>query len=184
VKSGKKFLRCRLPPATRHDKPKPNTTIGYQAASHCPTCKSKKIYSHGTRSKTIIDWNKTLGRALHDPSATMPIMWKHLQVVGSSLDPRQYGWGLIAYAMYQNIELHLPQMSIDSSMSKLFGLRLPRGWTNRMKMAAAQPYAITHDRLVKKLCSGNLLHIDETSIRVRCASLISGFQAIRIVPRS
>jgi hypothetical protein len=69
--------------------------------------------------------------------------------------------------MYQNIELHLPQMSIDSSMSKLFSLPLPRGWTNRMKMAAAQFYAITHDKLVKKLCSGPLLHIDETSISVR-----------------
>jgi len=36
-----------------------------------------------------------------------------------------------------------------------------------MKMAAAQLYEITHDRLVKKLCSGRLLHIDETSISVR-----------------
>jgi hypothetical protein len=69
--------------------------------------------------------------------------------------------------MYQNIELHLPQMSIDSSMSKLFGLFLPRGWTNKMKMAAAQLYEITYDRLVKKLCSGHLLHVDETSISVR-----------------
>lgn len=69
--------------------------------------------------------------------------------------------------MYQNIELHLPQLSIDSSMSKLFGLRLPRGWTNKMKMAAAQLYEVTHDRLMKKLCSGRLLHVDETSISVR-----------------
>src|ERR1700693_4170823 len=69
--------------------------------------------------------------------------------------------------MYQNIELHLPQISIDSSMSKLFSLPLPRGWTNKMKMAAAQLYAITHDKLVKQLCSGHLLHVDETSISVR-----------------
>jgi hypothetical protein len=36
-----------------------------------------------------------------------------------------------------------------------------------MKMAAAQLYAITHDRLVEKLCNSHLLHIDETSISVR-----------------
>jgi len=36
-----------------------------------------------------------------------------------------------------------------------------------MKPAAAQLYAITHDRLMKKLCSGHLLHVDETSISVR-----------------
>jgi hypothetical protein len=69
--------------------------------------------------------------------------------------------------MYQNIDLHLPQLSIESSMSKLFGLRLPRGWANKMKMAAAQSYAVTYDRLLEKLCSGQLLHVDETSINVR-----------------
>src|SRR5713226_7021822 len=55
VKSGKKVPRCNVPAPTRQDKPKPNTTIGYQAASHCPNCKSMKIYSHGTRIKTVID---------------------------------------------------------------------------------------------------------------------------------
>ena len=58
-------------------------------------------------------------------------------------------------------------MTIEFSISKLFSLPLPQGWTNQMKMAAAQLYEITHDRLVKKLCSGRLLHIDETSISVR-----------------
>ena len=33
--------------------------------------------------------NKALGGALHDPSATMPIMWNHLQIVRSSLDHRK-----------------------------------------------------------------------------------------------
>ena len=84
--------------------------------------------------------------------------------------PAKYGWNLIAYAMYQNIDLHLPQSTIESSMSKLFGLRLPRGWTHRMKMAAAQSYAVTYDRLLKTLCSGQLLHVDETSINVRGVS--------------
>ena len=78
--------------------------------------------------------------------------------------PVKYGWNLVAYAMYQNIELHLPQTSIDSSLSKLFGLRLPRGWTNKMKITAAQLYATTHDKLVKKLCSGHLLHVKKASV--------------------
>lgn len=173
MRSGKKFLRCRVPAATRHDKPKPNTTIGYLAASHCPTCKSKKICSHGTRSKTLIDL-RFMKYGIKRWVVRYMIHRQRCQSCGSifkSSDlrwtPAKYGWDLIAYAMYQNIELHLPQMSIDSSMSKLFGLPLPRGWTNKMKMAAAQLYAITHDRLVKKLCSGHLLHIDETSISVR-----------------
>jgi predicted RecB family nuclease len=173
VRSGKKLLRCRAAAATRHDKPKPNTTIGCLAASHCPTCKSKKIYSHGTRSKTVIDL-RFMKYGIKRWVVRHMIHRQRCQSCGSifkSSDlrwtPAKYGWNLIAYAMYQNIELHLPQMTIDSSMRKLFGLPLPRGWTNRMKTAAAQLYAITHDTLVKTLCSGHLLHIDETSISVR-----------------
>jgi hypothetical protein len=173
VRSGKKFLRRRVPAATRHAKPKPNTTIAYQAASHCPTCKSTKLYSHGTTSKTIIDL-RFMKYGIKRWIVRYMIHRQRCQSCGSIFKPSdlrwtpaKYGWDLIAYAIYQNIELHLPQMSIDSSIGKLFGLPLPRGWTNKMKMAAAQLYAITHDRLVKKLCSDHLLHIDETSINVR-----------------
>lgn len=39
-----------------------------------------------------------------------------------------------------------------------------------MKAATAQLYATTYDELVKKLCNGHLLHVDETSISVRGVS--------------
>ena len=173
VKSGKKVPRCSATATTRHTKPKPNITIDYQAASNCPTCNSETIYSHGTTSKTVIDL-RFMKYGIKRWVVRYMIHRQRCQSCGTifkSSDlrwtPAKYGWDLIAYAMYQNIELHLPQMSIDSNMSKLFGLPLPRGWTNKMKKAAAQLYAITHNRLVKKLCSGHLLHIDETSISVR-----------------
>ena len=172
VRSGKK-IRAAVPATTRHAKPKQNATIGYLAASDCPTCKSKKIYSHGTSSKTVIDL-RFMKYGIKRWVVRYMIHRQRCQSCGTifkSSDirwtPAKYGWNLIAYAMYQNIELRLPQITIESSLSKLFGLPLPRGWTNQMKMAAAQLYAITHDRLVKKLCSGRLLHIDETSISVR-----------------
>ena len=162
-----------MPATTRHAKPKQNATVGYLAASDCPTCKSKKIYSHGTSSKTVIDL-RFMKYGIKRWVVRYMIHRQRCQSCGTifkSSDirwtPAKYGWNLIAYAMYQNIELRLPQITIESSLSKLFGLPLPRGWTNKMKMAAAQLYAITHDRLVKKLCSDHLLHIDETSINVR-----------------
>jgi transposase-like protein len=36
-----------------------------------------------------------------------------------------------------------------------------------MKAAAADSYRSTYDNLLKKLCSGSLLHVDETSVSVR-----------------
>jgi predicted RecB family nuclease len=172
VKSSKKSLRPRMRATTRYSKPKHNITIDYQAASSCPICNSKKIYSHGTKSKTIIDlrfmkfgikrW--IVRYMIHRQLQSCKSVFK---CSGLRWTPAKYGWNLIAYAIYQNIDLHYPQLSIESSMSKLFGLRLPRGWTNKMKMAAAQSYAVTYDRILKKLCSGKLLHVDETSISVR-----------------
>jgi predicted RecB family nuclease len=173
LKSGGTFLRYRLPTPTRLAKPRPNATIDHQTASHCPTCGSVKIYSHGTSSKTIIDL-RFMTNGIKRWVVRYLIHRQRCQLckkIFKSSDlrwtPAKYGWNLISYAMYQNIELRLPQTSIDSSMSKLFGLCLPRGWTNKMKMTAAQSYAITYDRLLAKLCSGRLLHIDETSISVK-----------------
>jgi len=51
-------------------------------------------------------------------------------------------------------------------MSRLFGLRLPRGATNRFKGAVASVYRNAYDDLVRRLCSGRLLHVDETSVSV------------------
>ena len=55
-------------------------------------------------------------------------------------------------------------------MNKLFGLHLPRGWSHRMKTTAADYYRSTYDNFLKRLCSGCLLHVDETTVSVRGAS--------------
>jgi hypothetical protein len=72
--------------------------------------------------------------------------------------------------MYQNIELGLPQQRVDSSINRLFGLHLPRGWSNKMKAVVAGSHRSTYDKILKRLCSGCLLHVDETSVSVRGAS--------------
>jgi predicted Zn-ribbon and HTH transcriptional regulator len=103
VRSGKKFLRRRVPAATRHAKPKPNTTIAYQAASHCPTCKSTKLYSHGTTSKTIIDL-RFMKYGIKRWIVRYMIHRQRCQSCGTTFQssdirwtPAKYGWDLIAY---------------------------------------------------------------------------------------
>ena len=79
----------------------------------------------------------------------------------------KYGSDLIAYAIYQNIELRIPQSLIAIGINKLFGLNISRNMTNKFKSAAAQNYKHTYDKLLKRLCKGRLLHIDETSISIK-----------------
>lgn len=44
---------------------------------------------------------------------------------------------------------------------------MPPGSTKRCKTAMALTYRRTYDNLLKKLCSGPLLHVDETGISVK-----------------
>jgi hypothetical protein len=85
-------------------------------------------------------------------------------------DPRwptsKYGHDLANYTVYQNIELRLSQGRVASSVGQLFDLHISRNATNQFKAAIAQKYAGTYDDLLKRLCRGSLLHVDETSASV------------------
>jgi hypothetical protein len=48
----------------------------------------------------------------------------------------------------------------------MFGYNLPRGITHRIKAKAAIIYAETYETLIKRLCNGQLIHVDETKISV------------------
>ena len=78
----------------------------------------------------------------------------------------KYGPNLIAYTLYQNIELRLPQRRIAASVNKLFDLHISPQTPNCFKADAARTYQCTYDDLLKRLCKGRLLHADETRVSV------------------
>jgi Transposase IS66 family len=73
----------------------------------------------------------------------------------------------MSFAMYLNIGLRLPQGHVDASIGKLFGLHFPGGTTSLFKVSVARAYRCTYENLLRKLCSGRLLHVDETSVSVK-----------------
>jgi len=79
----------------------------------------------------------------------------------------KFGPGIVAYTVYQNIGLRVPQETVDRSLNKLFGLDLTIGITRRFKAKAAKLYKGSYDALLKQLCNGRLLHADETKISVK-----------------
>jgi predicted RecB family nuclease len=152
--------------------PTPNTTIEHSRPSACLTCESKLIYMHGKKSRIVIDlrfmrhgikrWiTRYIVRRYRCPSCGSIIHPSDRQRLGS-----KYGPDLVAYAVYQNIELRLPQNRVALSLKTLFGLDISRRVTNRFKSAAAQTYEGTYSQILKRLCSGRLLHVDETSVGV------------------
>jgi predicted RecB family nuclease len=152
---------------------RPNIIIECPKAVRCPTCKSKLIRRHEKRTKIEID----IRFMRHGVKRwiTRYIIQRYLcESCRSTFYPssrrwtgNKYGPAIAAYAIYQNIELGLPQRRVAASVSQLFDLYLPHQTVNLFKATAAEHYASTYNRLLRKLCSGPLLHVDETRARVQ-----------------
>jgi predicted RecB family nuclease len=172
VKSAYKSTLKRRGPSTHRDTLTPNTTIEYSRPLSCSTCNSTLIYMHGRKSRVVIDLRfmrhgvkrfitRYIARRYRCPSC------------GSITHPHdrqkyrsKYGPNLIAYTIYQNIELRLPQNRVALSAKTLFDLDISRNTINRFKAAAARAYEETYGQILKRLCNGPLLHVDETRVGV------------------
>jgi predicted RecB family nuclease len=151
---------------------RPNTIIECPPAVCCPACQSNFICRNGKRTKIEIDI-RFMRHGVKRWITRYIIHRYRCQSCQSTFYPsnrrwtgKKYGRSITAYAIYQNIELGLPQRHVASSVSKIFDLYLPHQTVNLFKAAAAEHYANTYNGLLKKLCSGPLLHVDETRASV------------------
>jgi predicted RecB family nuclease len=172
VKSRHQSKRKRKRYTARRNSLIPNKTIEYPRPSSCPTCESKLVYGHGKRSRIVVDLRFTGHGVKRWITRYIAQRYRCPSCRSTFYSPdrrwptRKYGPDLVAYMIYQNIELRLPQSRVARSVKTLFGLYISRNTTNRFKAAAAQTYESTYNHLLKRLCSGSLLHVDETSAGV------------------
>jgi predicted RecB family nuclease len=159
--------------AKRKIVPRPNTSIECPRPSRCPDCNSKLIYRHGgKRSATLIDLKFMRYGVKRWIARYVTQRYRCRSCLRTFYSPGwrwtgKYGPDLVAYTIYQNIELRIPQRLIAVGINQLFGLDISRNTTNKFKSAAAQIYEHTYDKLLKGLCQGRLLHVDETSISIK-----------------
>ena len=172
VKSNRRLKRAlRTPAAAMKDLPA-DRRVQCPAPAQCPHCGSSGLRKYDRANRTVYDLKFTrsgvrrwvvhyqfhrhecrdCGRVFRPPLPGLP--------------DGKFGAGLVAYALYQNIELRLSQESIDRSLNELFGLQLPRGSARHFKIKAAQDYAAAHEFLLLHLRQGKLLHVDETKVSV------------------
>ena len=175
VKSSAGFGRRASQDARTKQALSPNKSVEYGRAYSCPKCGSKMIEKHGKYSKTVIDLKFT--RCGKKRWITRYQFHRYLcKKCGATFYPQescwtrsQFGSLVIAYVLYLNIELRLPQIHVDNSLNRFFSLdKLVGGCiTARIKELASNAYKGTYDAIIKKLCTGRLLHADETKISVR-----------------
>ena len=147
-----------------------NKTIEFPSITSCPTCASSKIFKTAKIKKTVRDLK--FGRTGVKRWIVNYIGHRYrCSVCGTTFSDRSPEWpqhsegaGLLAYVVYQLIELRISNRVVDRSLSDLFGMRLPRTVVNRLKCRAAKIYSETCDTMLVKLVGGNVLHVDETPI--------------------
>ncbi len=148
----------------------PNKTIECPRPRSCPKCSSSKFFGHGKRSKIVLDL-KFMRHGIKRWIIRYRFHRYKCQDCGTTFEKkgwtrRNFGSGIFAYSVYQNIGLRVAQETVDRSLNKLFALDLAIGTTMRFKAKAAKLYEGTYDALLKRLCNGRLIHADETKISV------------------
>jgi predicted RecB family nuclease len=81
-------------------------------------------------------------------------------------DRTTYGRNLVAFSIYEIIELCVSQRSVTKTLNSLFGFQMDEIVVRRFKRRGAEYYKETRGRLLAEMVNGNLIHADETRIRL------------------
>jgi predicted RecB family nuclease len=145
-----------------------NKEVRHDLKAVCPKCLEKTNAHTKRRTKTLYDVRFTqFGvsrwvvkyhikdyqcRTCHRSFGTPNEFWKQ----------GKYGRNLVAFVLFQVIELCIPQHTVAHSMNRLFGLGLAQCVVNYFKTSAARHYEQTRQEIMAAMVKGNLIHADET----------------------
>jgi predicted RecB family nuclease len=149
-------------------------------SSRCPTCGSKAVveatgkqvkcwkprvkrafdlvFTQGGMRRKVIESQASVHECLSCGTAFVPERHERLD---------KHFHGLKSWAMYQHIAHRLSFGTIESMLEEVFGLRVYSPEFIMFKSLMARYYQPTYRRLLRKILCGNLLHVDETEVKLR-----------------
>ena len=172
VKSDSRLRRALQTKKKKRKEPPVDRHIECETAGACPHCASDANRKYDRVDRIILDLKFTR-KGLRRQVTHYHCHRRECLACGRVYRPRapgvprgKYGASLMAYAVWQNIELRMSHEMIDRCLNELFDLRLARGAAQSFKARAARAYAGAHDALLARLRAGALLHVDETKVSV------------------
>jgi predicted RecB family nuclease len=157
----------------RHHSLRVNATVFPSRPSACPKCNSKKIEMDGRNSRLIYDLRFFSG-GLKKWVTEYITKYYQCKICESRfpsdkypLTRHRYGLHLLAYVIYNLIELHIPQFKLSQIVEKTFHFRLGQPMINRMKQRAVNLYRETYEDIKCTLRHGRLIHADETHLSAK-----------------
>ena len=151
-------------------RPHVNKTVVCSVPSRCPVCRGKNLKVGPQRSKIIFDLH--FGKASIKRWIVKYFFYScECLRCGEQIHPPEQTWGrgkygqnLIAFLIYEIVELYVPQRVATRQANRLFGLTLPRSSVAEQKRMAARQYEESRQILLRRIIAGTLVHADETPI--------------------
>jgi predicted RecB family nuclease len=81
-------------------------------------------------------------------------------------DRTMYGRNLAAFIIFETIELCVSQRSVTQTLNRLFGFQMDENVVHRLKASGAEYYDETRKGILAKMVRANLIHADETRIKL------------------
>jgi hypothetical protein len=171
LKSNHRFKRIAKP---RGERPqgnlKINKIIQCPPPSCCPYCSWKRIQKFARKSKTVVDMH--FGRSVIKRWITQHCYYRYYcPGCGSKFlnadrvwTTEKCGLNLEAFSIYLGIYLGLTFGKITTFLNEILGFNFDHHVAYRFKRHSAQYYKGTHERLLEKIVSGTVVHVDETKI--------------------
>jgi transposase len=150
-----------------------NATVGPSRPYKCPICNSKRVSMNGRHNRLLFDMRFSDGGLRRWVTKYVVDHYKCVDCgVSFQSDERllkryRYGANVLAYVIYNLIDLHIPQYKLARIMQKMFGYPLVQPTINRLKQRAVEMYRDTYEEITQRLLRGKLMHADETHVSVK-----------------
>jgi hypothetical protein len=128
----------------------------------CSSPKGKRAYDlvitpAGVRRK-VIECRASVHRCRDCGLCFVPENYKRLD---------KHFHGLKSWAMYQHVVHRVSLQGVSDMLKEVFSIRVHIDEVNLFKELMARYYQVACDRLLQKILSGPLLHIDETEVKFK-----------------
>lgn len=171
VRSNESLKRVQKQRAKRRSRTaiRPNKTVDVERGvpANCSRCGAARILRYGKHSQLVYDLRLSSGgikRWVVRYQYHRYICWHCRTTFQRRALRSKFGDGLAAYAVYQVIELSIPQRVVGKAIRDLFGLPVGSSAINRFKEAAARQCRSTYLSILGRVARGDLVHVDETKV--------------------
>ena len=142
-------------------------------SDRCPLCRSKQIEQRRRMSRVDIDLKFFRGGV--KKWITQTLSWRYqcrkcnhrFSSDQSSVKHQRYGHGLVSWCVYSNVACGVNMLQTKESVADVFGLELPNCQAYRWKGYVSAFYKPLYSEILQSLLSGPVIHIDETTVRLR-----------------